>query len=1056
MCGIIGYIGKKQAQPVLLNGLKRLEYRGYDSAGICVFSERKNALSLRKLPGKVKGLEALLKKKPLSGSLGVGHCLAPDTLILLADGRYVPISRLEDGQEVFAFNLKNKKLEAARARVMSHRSPRYLYNLRTPFTSLQCTAQHRMFILSDNGIIEKKAGDIQKGDALIMPIDINIQAKKIRFKPIFVKRYFRASQEANRLIKSRLEGLQLTTTSCASSAGISRAYMDHILKNDRNFREDQLQKLLSIIPVEFNHNHFIPQNTIHGKFIRLPGTSSPGLMQIIGYLLGDGTVREKTLRFKDLDKELLLVYRDLIERSFNVQGRVIPQAGTRAWLLEVNSFYLCQWLKENIISRQEEFLSALGQLPKDEIAAFLRGIFDAEGCVHLKSGQLSLRLTNRRLVKVAQFLLLRCGIISSFYRENKNVKNWNDSYGVFLSNLYSFDKFNSAIGLSSTIKSERLQALLARRRQGKTSTKYKKIYYDNIVPQPILDIRKIQQKHSLLFDLEIEHPDSNFIANGLLSHNSRWATHGKPNQANAHPHLDCAGEIAVVHNGIIENYAELKQGLSRQGHKFKSQTDTEVIPHLIERFYKNLPLEQAVGRAASQLSGSFAIAVMSRREPDKLIGVRCGSPLIVGLGESESFLASDIPAVLDYTKEVLFLEEKEIAVLSRDSLRICDFAGRQIQRQPVAIDWDAKQAQKGGFAHFMLKEINEQPDILENILKYRIQESQIQFEELKISQEELAGISSIVIIACGTAYHAGLVGKYILEELVRVPVSVDVSSEFRYRQVLLDKQTLVIAISQSGETADTLAALRLARERGARVLGICNVVGSSLTRECDGIIYTHAGPEISVASTKAYTAQLAALYLFAIYLAGARLKIPPKFKQGYLAELKQISRLQRRVLAGYKSIKRLAQRHSHLGSFLFLGRNINYPSALEGALKLKEISYIPAEGYAAGEMKHGPIALIDEYRAVVCICAQSRIYEKMLSNVQEIRARRGKIIILATEGDDKIGQLSPEVLYIPKIDEFFSPLLVALPLQLLAYFIAVKRGCDVDQPRNLAKSVTVE
>ncbi|MFC1657812.1 glutamine--fructose-6-phosphate transaminase (isomerizing) [Candidatus Omnitrophota bacterium] len=540
-----------------------------------------------------------------------------------------------------------------------------------------------------------------------------------------------------------------------------------------------------------------------------------------------------------------------------------------------------------------------------------------------------------------------------------------------------------------------------------------------------------------------------------VSH-TRWSTHGIPNQVNAHPHLDCEGEVVVVHNGIIENYAELKQRLAKDGHRFKSQTDTEVIPHLIEKFYKDIPLEEAVRKAVGLLCGSFAIGVISKREPDKLVGARCGSPLIIGRGKGENFLASDIPAVLDYTQEIIFLEENEIAVLTKDAIKVSDFSGQRIQRSPTSVTWDASQAQKAGFAHFMLKEINEQPDILESILKYRIRDSQVVFEELSISRERLSRIKDIVIIACGTAYHAGLVGKYVLEELVGLPVSVDLSSEFRYRRVFLDKQTLVLAISQSGETADTLAALRRAKEMGVLTLGICNVLGSSLTRECAGVIYTHAGPEISVASTKAYTAQLAILYLFAIYLAGIQSKIASQSGQGCLAEFRQIPRLQRRVLANQALIRRLAQRHSHFGSFLFLGRNINYPSALEGALKLKEISYIPAEGYAAGEMKHGPIALIDEYRAVVCICPQSRIYEKMLSNIQEIRARRGRLIILATEGDKEIRQLSKEVIYVPRLDEFFSPLLVILPLQLAAYFIAVKRGCDVDQPRNLAKSVTVE
>lgn len=537
---------------------------------------------------------------------------------------------------------------------------------------------------------------------------------------------------------------------------------------------------------------------------------------------------------------------------------------------------------------------------------------------------------------------------------------------------------------------------------------------------------------------------------------TRWSTHGAPTRINAHPHLDCKDEIAVVHNGIIENYAQLKQELIKEGHKFISQTDSEVIPHLIEKFYKKIPLEEAVRKTVRMLSGSFAIAVIAKKEPGKLVAARFGSPLIVGIGKNENFLASDIPAVLDYTKDILFLEEQELAVISREKVKIMGFSGRCIQRKPIRITWDTKQAQKSGFAHFMLKEINEQPRILGNMLEYRIKGSRISFEEIGIGRKELSNVKNIVIIACGTAYHAGLVGKYAIEELSGIAVNVDVSSEFRYRRVFLDKRTLVIAISQSGETADTLAAVDLAKKKGVKVLGICNVLGSSLARACDGIIYTHAGPEISVASTKAYTAQLTILYLLALYLADTHSRITPTEQKKYLAELRKIPELQRLILDDQNAIRRLGKRHSHFGSFLFLGRNINYPTALEGALKLKEISYIPAEGYAAGEMKHGPIALIDEYRAVVCINPRSRLYEKMSSNIQEISARRGKLIILATRGDEAIREFSSEVIYVPQINEFFSPLLVILPLQLLAYFIAVKRACDVDQPRNLAKSVTVE
>ncbi|MDD4899859.1 MAG: glutamine--fructose-6-phosphate transaminase (isomerizing) [Candidatus Omnitrophica bacterium] len=569
-----------------------------------------------------------------------------------------------------------------------------------------------------------------------------------------------------------------------------------------------------------------------------------------------------------------------------------------------------------------------------------------------------------------------------------------------------------------------------------------------------ISIRKTPGKISALEKIISKKPLSGFLG---IAH-TRWATHGAPNQVNAHPHDDCDGEIAVVHNGIIENYEPLKTSLIKEGHIFKSQTDTEVLVHLIEKFSRHACLEEAVRKTLALVRGSFAIGVISRREPEKIISARSGSPLIVGVGQGENFIASDVPAVLDSTKDVIFLEEGEIAVLTKDNVRITDLHGKAITKNITRINWDIAQTQKQGYKHFMLKEINEQPRILADLLNLRIAKgiNKIIFSEQHIPEAKLKSIKNISIVACGTAYHAGLVGKYILEALCGLPINVDVSSEFRYRDLFVDKHSLVIAISQSGETADTLAGVREARKRGCSVLSICNVLGSTLTRESDGVIYTHAGPEIGVASTKAYTAQLIALYLFAFYLARLRNVVAKEKINKFLEELQRIPKLQEAILKDQHIIAKIARNHSHLGSFLYLGRNINFPSALEGALKLKEISYIPAEGYAAGEMKHGPIALIDEYRAVVCIAPASKIYEKMISNIEEIRSRKGKIIAIASCGDKIIKELTSEVIYLPKTSEFLSPLVVALPLQLLAYHIAVKRGCDVDQPRNLAKSVTVE
>ncbi|MDP8259797.1 MAG: glutamine--fructose-6-phosphate transaminase (isomerizing) [Candidatus Gygaella obscura] len=575
----------------------------------------------------------------------------------------------------------------------------------------------------------------------------------------------------------------------------------------------------------------------------------------------------------------------------------------------------------------------------------------------------------------------------------------------------------------------------------------------SIVPvKKALSIRKLPLKVAELEKLLKKKPLLGQVAIGHV----RWATHGAPNQINAHPHCDAKSEIAVVHNGIIENYQELKKELIKQGHHFKSSTDTEIIPYLIARNYKDKDLLEAVIKTVNILEGSFAICVMSSREPGKIIGARKNSPLVVGIGREENFLASDIPAFLKYTKDVMYLNEEEIAVLTKDEVLLYDFSGKKIERKSTLVKWDFEQAQKKGFSHFMLKEINEQPEILQNMFHQRLKNNQVFFEEMVLKEDFLREIENITIVACGTAFHAGLVGKYMIESSCGINVNVAYSSELRYSRFIPKKNAILVAISQSGETADTLAAVKRIKQEGVKVLSICNVLGSSLARESDAVIYTHAGPEISVASTKAYTAQIATLALFMLYLAQIKNITLKPSRDILLKKLLVIPQLLSEILKNQNSILRLAKRHSHFGSFLYLGRNINYPSALEGALKLKEISYIPAEGYAAGEMKHGPIALIDEYRAVVCVATKSFVYEKMISNIQEINARKAKIIIISNEINEVLKSFTKEIISIPQTEEIFSPLLVALPLQILAYGIAVKRGCDVDQPRNLAKSVTVE
>jgi glucosamine--fructose-6-phosphate aminotransferase (isomerizing) len=585
---------------------------------------------------------------------------------------------------------------------------------------------------------------------------------------------------------------------------------------------------------------------------------------------------------------------------------------------------------------------------------------------------------------------------------------------------------------------------------------------------------------------------------------TRWATHGEPSEANAHPHCGNSHDFLVVHNGIIENHQELKQELRKKGHRFSSQTDTEVVAHLVENMYDG-DLHKTVCKVINKLKGSFALGVISQKDPDVLVAARKDSPLIIGVGKNENFIASDVPAILNQTREIIYLDNNEIAKITKDKVIVTDSKCRVIKKKITTINWDSDSAERAGYPHFMIKEINEQPGVISQIMSHRVKNNKVVFENIGLSEAKLKKIDNIQIVACGTAYHAGLCGKYILEKLLRLPINVDTSSEFRYREQIIAKdKTLIIPVSQSGETADTLASLRAAKAQGARILSICNVVGSSIARESDGVIYTLAGPEIAVASTKAYTAQLATFYLLGIYLGALKKTISSKTEKYLIKQMSGIADLMQKTLQSKKKVQKIAQEyvqryhyrlaeqfkfledeivqfkdtqkalifaekwakmsHSAYGRrfgdfpFLYLGRNVNYPSALEGALKLKEITYISAEGYAAGEMKHGPIALIDEFPLVVCITPQSEVYDKMLSNIREIKARKGTVLAVATKGDKEIRKkdYSDYVLEIPEVDEFFSPLIVALPLQLLAYYIAVGLGCDVDQPRNLAKSVTVE
>lgn len=567
------------------------------------------------------------------------------------------------------------------------------------------------------------------------------------------------------------------------------------------------------------------------------------------------------------------------------------------------------------------------------------------------------------------------------------------------------------------------------------------------------DLKVIKCKGRLAA-LEEKLKTETFDGNIGIGH-TRWATHGEPNDVNSHPHISQSGKIAVVHNGIIENYMKLKDFLESQGFKFVSDTDTEVVAHLVEYHYKG-DLVQAVMESINELEGSYALGVICKESPDTFIAARKDSPLIVGLGKGENFIASDIPAILEYTREIYILEDKEVVVLNKDEVKVFNVHGVEVKKEIFHVNWDVASAEKSGYEHFMMKEMCEEPKVIKDTVSPRIVDGKVVLDNIKIKPEDLKNIDKIYIVACGTAYHAGVVGKYVIEKLAKIPVEVDVASEFRYRDPLVTNRNLVIIISQSGETIDTLFALRESKKKGARTLSIVNVVGSSIARETDDVLYTWAGPEIAVASTKAYNTQLAAIYLIALDLAHKKGEIETSVYEQYIEGLKNIPAAIEKVLANKEDIQKFASQHYNAKSIFFIGRGLDYALSMEGSLKLKEISYIHSEAYPGGELKHGTIALIEKGTLVICSMTQDALLEKMISNIKEVKARGAVIMAITQERNTEVEKVADMVIHIPNVDATLAPLVAVTPMQLFAYYMAVEKGCDVDKPRNLAKSVTVE
>ena len=1117
MCGIIGYIGKENALPLLVDGLRRESYRGYDSSGIVVFGNDK--IHYVKSVGKLEKLEEKLGDYSVfAGTIGIGHCLAPSTLVQMANGSVKQIDRIRDGEEVYGFNPSTFLLCKGRVRAWKHCSPEFLQEIKTASTSLEATAQHKMFVWDKDELREKPVESLIAGDILVFPKRFKGNgAGKIYFDNVPVKTYHKILPEMYTLIRQRIKVLEMSNEEISATVGLPSYYIEHMLDSSRNVRTDVLEQILPALSIRLSANGFIPQHSLHGNFITLPKESSPELMQIIGYFLGDGYAGERTLRFKDPRKDVLETYQSLFQSVFNLSGRIVRLNDVKAYLLEINSYPLSLWFKKNVKARKEALLEEVGFLPPKEVAAFLRGLFDAEGFVGKKGRQVGFTMTDERIVRTMQLLLLQFQIFSSISDKNTNrPAHWKRPFKLSLSNRDALSQFINCIGFSSIEKqreAEKIYALMSKQKSisfkilpypkkilrnkllsfmshtqireflghgGSLENFIQEATFHNIVAylgsrhmgcsllqelkmfidgdavfQEVKSNVKKKSLYKYVYDLEVK-GHNNFFANGLLSHNSRWATHGGVTEENAHPHADCKQKIFVTHNGIIENHQMLREKLEAKGHKFISQTDTEVLPHLIEHFFAG-NLEDAVRKALALVKGTYGIAVISKDDPEKIVAARVSSPLVISINGTGGFIASDPAALLSHSNKMIFLDDGEVAVIRPGGFVVTDLQNNIKQKEATELEWTIEEAQKGGYPHFLIKEIMEHPESLANGLRGRLlmNEGKVKLGGLEAIKEKLREIERIQILACGSASYVGKVGEYMLEEYAGIPTETDIASEFRYRKPVFNKKTLSLFISQSGETADTLAALREVKEKGGLTLGVVNVIGSSVAREVDVGVYIHAGPEIAVAATKSVTCQLAVMALIAVFL-GRQRELSLVMGQRIIKELACMPELAKKVLQNAEQIKKIAEKYKDFSNFFLIGRKYNAPVTLEGALKLKEIAYLHAEGFGGGELKHGSLALVDENFPTIAIVPSDSVYEKMVSNIQEIKARNGPVIAIATEGNEDIKKIADDVLYIPKTLEMLTPILTTIPLQLFAYYMGALKGYDVDKPRNLAKSVTVE
>ncbi|MBI5635544.1 isomerizing glutamine--fructose-6-phosphate transaminase, partial [Candidatus Micrarchaeota archaeon] len=885
MCGIIGFNGFTRASPVLLEGITNLEYRGYDSVGMATVDN--GVISVKKGVGKIADVHSRINFDSLKGSIGLSHCLHPDSFVQLSSGEITKIGELNGLQQgVSSLSFDSLKFGEKDSACFRHESPKELVELKTASFSLKCTPNHRMFVYENNSFAEKQAGDLKKNDLIVCVNTLRFSGESQQLKPLPIKRYYLSTLSTAAHLRELAKKIGYSNPEICRMAGITRSELEHALKGDRNVREDILNKLC--LSLGADRNLFAPVDSIHGKFVSLPAQTSPALMEFLGYLLGDGIVNKRSIRFKDADPVLLAHYNKACQNLFGASGRIVKVPEANCYLLEINSKTVCDWISLNfpsLIKRfsEKDIPSLVGKCYVGEVNAFLRGLFDAESCVNSRSGQVIICMKSERIMRVAQMLLLRNSIVSSF---SVRPTKWGDAFGLSVNNFDSLNSFNQSVSFNSYQKKSKLEQLLggmSKRsstcfklpltwRQLKPFASKKSLFKQDylvsnssiskakagllqqfqeqvqkfadadIFFQRIASVKTIASDTPFVYDLSVPTTE-NFVANGFLSHNSRWATHGNVTEANCHPHFSSDQKIAVVHNGIIENYAQVKKILEKKGRKFRSQTDTEVIPMLIEEeFKKTKDLLKAVRSALLQLTGSYAIIVVSTLEPGKMIVARQDSPLLIGYAQDGLFAASDVTAFSKYTNKVVFLKDGQLAVLYKDKADFFDLkSGKHVIETPKKIDVNSKATVKEGFPHFMLKEIHEQPVAIKTALA---QEE----EKLNKIAKQILDARKVIISACGTSRHASLVGRYVFQKMTGKHLEVIMSSEYGYFADQADANTLVIAVSQSGETADVLDGVKKAKAKGARVISIVNTVGSTLTRLSDDTIYLNCGTEIGVAA----------------------------------------------------------------------------------------------------------------------------------------------------------------------------------------------------------------